>query len=50
MSCLMTYRTTENLESWEIRKYQENLKISYNYCLVVSPPEIKALSALAKIS
>ena len=31
-------------------KYQENLKTSQNYCLVVSPPaEVKILSEVVKI-
>ena len=35
----------------ELRKFQENLKTSYNYFLAISPfPEIKILSALVKIS
>ena len=33
-----------------MRKYQENLKTSQNYCLVLTPPpEMKILSALPKI-
>ena len=32
-------------------KYQDNLKILYNYCLVLSrPPEMKHLPVLVKIS
>ena len=35
----------------EIRKYQQNLKTSQNYCLALSPPpKIKTLSVLARIS
>ena len=37
------------LGSKEIRKYQVNLKISYNYSLVLSSPlKMKTLSVLAK--
>ena len=34
-----------------IRKYQQNLKTSWNYCLALSrPSEMKILSELVKIS
>ena len=45
-SCL---RVAERLKSQEIRKDQENLKISQNYTLVSSlPPKIKLLLLLAR--
>ena len=44
-------RVAERFKTYEIRKYQETLKNSWNYCLVLCrPPEIKILSALVKIS
>ena len=44
-------RVAERFKTYEIRKYQETLKISWNYCLVLCRrPEIKILSALVKIS
>ena len=44
-------RVAERFKACEIRKYQETLKTSWNYCLVLCrPPEIKILSALVKIS
>ena len=50
-SCLTYYQTTYDLRSQEIRKYQENLKTSYNYYLMLSlPSNLKNLSLLVKIS
>ena len=50
-SCLMSCQRTKDLGSKKIRKYQENLETSYNYCLVICPPpEIKILSVLVEIS
>ena len=44
-------RVAERFKTYEIRKYQETLKNSWYYCLVLCrPPEIKILSALVKIS
>ena len=48
---LTCFRTTYNLESQEIRKYQENLKNSQNNSLVPSlPAKMKILLILAKNS
>ena len=48
-SCLTTYETTQDLRSLEIKKYQENVKTLYNFCLLFStPPEMKVLLLLAK--
>ena len=50
-SCPRTCRTTQDLRRpYKIRKYQENVKTSQNYGLVLSlPPEMKILLALADI-
>ena len=50
MSCLTSCRTTEDPGAEEIRKYQENLKTSQNFCLVPSPPPEMKMSVLAKNS
>ena len=44
----MPRKLPNDLRNYEIRKY-ENLKTSWNYCLVLSTlPKLKILSALAK--
>ena len=49
---LGTYELPHELPNdLRLRKYQEDLKTSYNYSLVLSPaPKIKILSILAKNS
>lgn len=40
----------EQLTTWEIRKYEENFKTSWNYYPVLSPPPgMKGFSVLVKI-
>ena len=46
-SCLTSCQTTEDLRILGKKKYQENLKMSQNYCLKLSPPpEMKILSEI----
>ena len=50
-SCITSYRTTEDLGPEEISEYQEDLKTSYNYNLVLGlAPKIEIFSILAKNS
>lgn len=48
-SCIISYQTTEGLESQEMRKFQEILKTTSNYNLVAGhPPNIKFLPLWVK--
>ena len=49
-SYLTSSQTSKDF-TWKIRKYQENLQTSYNFCLAICPlPEIKILSVVVELS
>ena len=50
-NCFTFWRTTSDMGSLEIRKYQENFKTLLNCCqMFIPPPKMQILSALATIS
>ena len=48
-SCLFSYKTTQDLRAYKIRKYKKNLKSTWNSSLVPRlPPKIKIFSKRVK--